>query len=203
MKFLAIDTSGKHLSVVAYADGTACTIYRADCAMRHSVVLMDEIGAALSGAQMTIADCDLIAAVVGPGSFTGIRIGISTVKGLCFAAEKPALAVTSFDCIAYDRRDESRLLALSDAGRGEFYACGYEGDEVVLPPCILPRGEIEKLQKTGYVLRCAEELSLPCLRADPAAGLMGAVLAKANMAGGCDVLKALYLRRSSAEENRK
>lgn len=203
MKFLAIDTSGKHLSVIAYADGAQEKIYLPDCAMKHSVMLMDAIDSAFSHAHITARECDFFAAVVGPGSFTGIRIGISTVKGLCFACEKPALSVTSFDCVAYDKRNEGKLLALSDAGRGEFYACGYEGTTVVLSPRILSAEEALELDKRGYVLRSAEEISLPCLRADPSEGLRNAVLAKAGEACGADALKALYLRRSSAEENRK
>lgn len=202
MKFLAIDTSGKHLSVIAYSGGIAEKVYLPECAMKHSVMLMDEVCGALSRAGMSAADCDFFAAVVGPGSFTGIRIGISTVKGLCFACGKPALSVTSFDCIAYDKEYE-RLLALIDAGRGEFYACGYEGGKPAVAPCILSPVQAEELRKTGYVLRSAEELTLPCGRADPCNGLLNAVLSKAEERKGGDALHALYLRKSSAEEQKK
>ena len=54
---------------------------------------------------MTLGDCDFFAAVVGAGSFTGIRIGISAVKGFCAATGKPALPITSFDVAAYNTID--------------------------------------------------------------------------------------------------
>lgn len=203
MKFLAIDTSGKHLSVAVYAEGAAQIEYLRNCAMKHSVILMDEIDAALLHAHIDMGECDFFAAVVGPGSFTGIRIGISTVKGMCFACGKPALAVTSFDCIAYDEKSEGKILALSDAGRGEFYACGYEGRQKILAPCILSREEVEKLREQGYGLRSAEELTIPCERANVARGLLSAALAGAGEAGSIRELHALYLRKSSAEEQRK
>ena len=100
MKFLAIDTSGRALNVVAVNGERRVLECRDDCAMRHSVLLMDVIDGALAKARLTPHECDFFACVVGPGSFTGIRIGISTVKGLCLACDRPALALTSFDTLA-------------------------------------------------------------------------------------------------------
>ncbi|MGN0822516.1 MAG: tRNA (adenosine(37)-N6)-threonylcarbamoyltransferase complex dimerization subunit type 1 TsaB, partial [Candidatus Gallimonas sp.] len=91
MNFLAIDTSGKHLTVLAQKGEKTVSLFERDCALRHSVLVMDKIDEALSRADLRPAECDFFAAVVGPGSFTGIRIGISTVKGLCLACGKPAL----------------------------------------------------------------------------------------------------------------
>ena len=132
MKFLAIDTSGRALNVVAVNEEKTVVSRREDCAMRHSVLLMDAIDGALKEAGMTLADCDFLACVVGPGSFTGIRIGIATVKGLCLAGEKKALSLTTFDTLAYADTDGKRL-CLVDAGHGNVYACGYDGTQVVLP----------------------------------------------------------------------
>ena len=94
MNFLAIDTSGARLAVAAY-NGGDLVLRTAESEMKHSVLLMDETDAALKEAGLSLSDCDFLAAVVGPGSFTGIRIGVSAVKGMCFAAGKPALALTS------------------------------------------------------------------------------------------------------------
>ncbi len=170
--------------------------------MKHSVLLMDKIGEALARADMSARECDFFAAVVGPGSFTGIRIGISTVKGLCYACGKPALAVTSFDCIAYNG-ESAKKLALVDAGRGELYACGYEGTRQILPPAILTLAEAEVLVKEGYVPLSAEKIPLECGRSDPCEGLLSAVLGKAGERAPAGALRAFYMRRSSAEENRK
>ena len=202
MKFLAIDTSGKYLSVVAYNEGTAEKLFLDDCAMKHSVVLMDKIGEAFSRAHMSARECDFFAVTVGPGSFTGIRIGISAVKGLCFACDAPALAVTSFDCIAYNE-EKKKTLALVDAGRGELYACGFEGGKVVLPPAIQPLSKVTELVKEGFLPLSAEKIPFDCGRADPAEGLLSAVLKKAGEIAPASELHAFYMRRSSAEENRK
>ncbi len=202
MKFLAIDTSGKHLTVIAYHD-KAYTTALPDCALEHSVRLMDELDAALSRAGMSAADCDFFAVVTGPGSFTGIRIGIATVKGLCLALDKPALAVTSFDCIAYDKA-EFPLLCLVDAGHGYVYACGYgKGGETALEPRYLSGAEAEKTAREGgYALAASEGVCADCPRVDVANGFLNAVLRKAGEARPAQELTALYVRKSSAEENR-
>lgn len=200
MNYLAIDTSGAHLSVVACHDDTTVKIYLPDCALRHSVVLMDTIDEALESARLRTGDCDFFAAVVGPGSFTGIRIGISTVKGLCFAASKPALAVTSFDCIAY-HKTAPRVLSLVDAGKGFFYACGYEDEKVVLPPAYLSKEETMELIGRGFAPAALSPL-LGGTAVDPAEGLRLAVLAKKGEVAPASALHALYLRKSSAEEHR-
>lgn len=201
MKFLAIDTSGKYLSAAACNGEQTESIFLGDCAMKHSVVLMDKIGEVLARAHMSAGECDFFAAVTGPGSFTGIRIGIATVKGLCVACGKPALGVTSFDCIAYNE-ESVKTLALVDAGRGECYACGYEGGRIVLAPSILPAARVMELSGE-YRLLCAEELPFPCERADPCRGLIAAVKARAAERAPAEELHAVYLRKSSAEENRK
>ena len=82
MKFLAVDTSGKALNVVAVNEGVRVVLRRADCAMQHSVMLMGEIDSALSRAGLSPADCGFFACVVGPGSFTGLRIGLSMAKAI-------------------------------------------------------------------------------------------------------------------------
>lgn len=202
MKFLAIDTSGKYLSVVAYNEGKAEKLFLDDCAMKHSVVLMDKIDETFACAHMSARECDFFAVTVGPGSFTGIRIGISAVKGLCFACDAPALSVTSFDCIAYNE-EKQKTLALVDAGRGEFYACGYEGGEVILPPAILPLERVKEITSQGFLPLSAEKIPFDCKRADPCEGLLSAVLKKAGERAPASGLYAFYMRKSSAEENRR
>ena len=202
MKFLAIDTSGKYLSVVAYNEGKAEKLFLDACAMKHSVVLMDKIGEAFSRAHMSACECDFFAVTVGPGSFTGIRIGISAVKGLCFACGVPALSVTSFDCIAYNE-EKCKTLALVDAGRGELYACGFEGGKVILPPAILPQDKVKELVSGGFLPLSAEKIPFDCKKVDPSAGLCAAVLKKAGERAPANELHAFYMRKSSAEENRR
>ena len=194
MKFLAIDTSGARLTVVA-VNGETVIKRRGDaCAQTHSIRLMGEIEAAFADAHMSAGECDFFACAVGPGSFTGIRIGIATVKGLCFATNKPALAVTSLDAIAYAESGIKRL-ALIDALHGNYYACAYgENGEVEVPPAFLTEEEVGALLSRGYA-RMDDS-------ADTAEGLYRAVLKRQSEIAGAETITALYLRKSSAEEKR-
>ncbi|MBQ7879249.1 MAG: tRNA (adenosine(37)-N6)-threonylcarbamoyltransferase complex dimerization subunit type 1 TsaB, partial [Clostridia bacterium] len=71
MNYLAIDTSGNYLTVAAVKDGRVFSSFLPDCAMKHSVTLMGEVEKVLSQAELSLAECDFFAAVVGAGSFTG------------------------------------------------------------------------------------------------------------------------------------
>lgn len=199
MKFLAIDTSGKHLTVLAYNGETPVSSYSPDCALQHSVRLMDEIDCVLKKAGMVPSDCDFFGVVIGPGSFTGIRIGIATVKGLCFATGKPAVAVTSFDEIAYAGKGE--CVALVDAGHGYVYACAYDGKkEIVMQPCYLAKEELLGKFPNG-TFYCAEETAIECEKIHPTEGLYAAILQNGHTMPAEDLI-ALYIRKSSAEEKR-
>ena len=199
MKYLAIDTSAKRLLVLAKGEKTAVRDL-SDCAMQHSVRLMGEIDGALKEAGLALKDCDFLACVVGPGSFTGIRIGIATVKGLCTAADRPALAVTSFDCLAY-AEGSGKKLCLVDAGHGCFYACPYDGTKAG-EAHYLPREEAEALIAEGYAPVSGEELSIGGKVVNAAEGLKAAAEALAPLARPCAEIEAVYLRRSNAEEGR-
>ena len=203
MKFLAIDTSAAHLSVVAQNGDRVERSFISDSLHAHSVKLMDEVDGVLSRANLALKDCDLFAAVVGAGSFTGIRIGISTVKGLCFACDRKALAITSFDTLAYAERGGNRL-ALVDAGHGFYYTCGYgEGNEILIPPAYSSGEEVERLLRGGFLPVAYAPLGLGEKLVDPCEGLLNAVRAKHEEALSPDELHALYIRKSSAEENAK
>ena len=97
MSWLAIDTSAKHLTVIVNNGGKIFKHYEADCGVKHSVALMPAVEKLANEANFDISSADFIACVVGAGSFTGIRIGVATVKALCLAYKIPAVNITSFD----------------------------------------------------------------------------------------------------------
>ena len=205
--FLAVDTSGSYMSVVAMKNGRAVSVFEEDCAMRHSVLLMEKIEEALKKAELTLEECDFFAACVGAGSFTGIRIGISAIKGFALALGKPTLGVTSFALAAYNGIDDGaqgKYLCLVDALHDSYYACGYEKGEVVLPPAYLTEEEVLSLAREGYRLRSCGKLPISEKTevevVSPIEGLENAVLREAER-GGFGELSAVYVRKSSAEEN--
>lgn len=204
-KFLAIDTSSSSLTVIARGEKTVIT-HLDDCAMKHSVKLLECVEKTLSDAGMGLSDFDFFACVTGAGSFTGIRIGIATVKGFCDGEDKPALGVTSFDCAAYTTGEKSTL-ALVSAGHNYYYACGYAADkEVIFPPAYLSEEQVGELAGKYELLASAEALPFEnAVKTDPAQGLLRAVsekCGKEKLSDG-DGLRAVYVRRSQAEENRK
>ena len=216
--FLAIDTGLKYLTVMAVKEGQTFYSHLPDCAMKHSVLLMEEVDKVLKQADLSPAECDFFAAVVGPGSFTGIRIGISTIKGFCLAAGKPSLPVTSFETMAYNDVDGNKLLCLVDALHGRYYACGYETASYdgsprlpaaalreIFPPSYLEEAEVLRLVSEENYLPCAFE-RLPLADKtqvrllDPVAGLRDSILALMRSEENFGELKAVYIRKSQAEE---
>mgnify|MGYP003409692030 CR=1 FL=1 len=86
MNYLAIDTSGKNLTIIISKDGKIYTYYDSECGVNHSVILMPKVEELCSKVGFDLKSADFFCAVVGAGSFTGIRIGVSTVKAMCFQA---------------------------------------------------------------------------------------------------------------------
>lgn len=198
--FLAIDTANEYLSVVARVDGKTYTRYLPDCAMKHSTALMTEVDGLLKECGASLFAFDFFAAVVGAGSFTGIRIGIATVKGFALATGKPTLPITSFDTLAYNGVD-GKTLCLVDALRGNYYACGYDKGGVCFAPQYLGEKEVRELALQGYALRAHRNLLIGAEIVNPCTGLERAVEALSKDENNFGELVALYLRKSSAELN--
>lgn len=204
--FLAVDTSGDHLAVVAVKDGKQFATFIENCAMKHAVSLMPAVDETLEKAGLRLSECDFFAAVVGAGSFTGIRIGISAVKGFALAFSKPTLPITSFDVAAYNGIDTQgkKQLCLIDALHGCYYACGYDGGERSLAPAYLTEEEVLALADGGYVLLGGKNLPVSAkaqvLEIDPVKGLAAAAKGLSEKQAFGE-LTALYVRKSSAEIN--
>ena len=198
--YLAIDTANEYLSVVARVGETVVSRYLPDCAMKHSTALMTEVDSLLQEAGFTLSQFDFFAAVVGAGSFTGIRIGVATVKGLALATKKPTLPITSFDVLAYNGV-EGKTLCLIDALRGNYYACGYDKKGECFSPAYLGEDEVLSLHSQGYALRAHRPLAIETEQVSPVTGLQKAVESLSNEEKNFGELSALYLRKSSAELN--
>ena len=198
-RYLAIDTSSSYLTVLVCGGGEPVCIFEKDGALQHSVRLMDAVDEAFSRAGMRPQDCDFFCAVTGPGSFTGIRIGVSAVKGFCEGTGKPALGRTSFRVLAYNA--EGKVLAVVPAGRGNYYVCGFDGEKrVSLAPAYVGEEKLKDLSAL-YTVVSYEALPVPYVQADPAAGLLCAVRAAREEDLGD--LAAFYLKKSQAEEERE
>ncbi len=141
MKILAIDTGGYSCSVALTENDTLKYECAADHGKTHAVTLPGMIDAVLSASGTPFDDIDGFAVSTGPGSFTGLRIGIATIKGLGFAASKPVATVSSLEALAYQCPGvETLICPLIDARKKEVYAASYRwcGDRLntVGPPTV-------------------------------------------------------------------
>ena len=197
-RFLAVDTASSHLTVLAANNGNIVCRHTDKCALKQSVMIMDEVDAAMSEAKLSSGGCDFFCAVTGPGSFTGIRIGISVAKGMALAAGKPLMPLTSFELIAYNVTSGDFFAAI-DAAHGHFYACRFVAGRAEEPRYI----SRENLISYGIPVFGFEKLDLPLYTALNAGEcLLPAVLKKLESAPFGD-MHALYVRKSQAEEGRK
>lgn len=201
MNYLAIDTSGKNLTVIINKNGKVFKFFDENCGVNHSVELMPVVERVANEADFDFNTADFFCAVVGAGSFTGIRIGVATVKAMCFAFNKPCLSITSFDTLAYNKNG-GKVLALIDAKHNGFYVCGYEDGNIVLPPAYLMREEVEKLtdyQAVAIAPIDGMNVETVCV----ADGLIRAIESKLDfVTDDIDSLIPLYVRKSQAEEGR-
>ena len=150
MKILALDTATQSCSVAIIDNGSLLAELTRLNRRTHSRHLMDLIDMVCQMSDLKIGDVDGFAVTIGPGSFTGLRIGISTIKGLAFPLNKPVVGVSSLDALAWQCAQSAYLICpLLDARKKEVYACRYrfknnelikDGNEKVASPAEAVRG---------------------------------------------------------------
>ncbi len=126
MRLLAIDTALEACSV-GVVDGESTITRTENIGRGHAEILMGQVESALAEAGLEFADLDRIAVVVGPGSFTGLRVGIAAARGFALVTGKPALGVGTLAVHAAAGRGAPVLATLA-AGRGEIYAQFFAAD---------------------------------------------------------------------------
>lgn len=132
MVILGIDTSSKQSSVCVLKDDI--TVYTAVEATgaTHSQNLMPLIDSALKICGLKPGDIDLYAVTLGPGSFTGIRIGIAAVKGMASYKNTPCVGVSSLKALAKSIDTDGIIIPAFDARRRQVYACAMDGDKILM-----------------------------------------------------------------------
>ena len=125
MRILALDCSAKAVSVAIAEEGRLIGEGFLNIPLTHSETLMPLMEQVLSNTRLTLQEIDAIAVTAGPGSFTGVRIGISAVKGLCFSEQKPTIAFSALEAMALGFAGgagaNGLLCGLMDARREQFY----------------------------------------------------------------------------------
>ncbi|MEN6621364.1 MAG: tRNA (adenosine(37)-N6)-threonylcarbamoyltransferase complex dimerization subunit type 1 TsaB [Smithella sp.] len=126
MLTLAFDTSFKTAAVAILDDETVLYDVLINSGLNHSETLLVAMDQAFKQLRLNINDIDLFACALGPGSFTGLRVGISTLKGILLACAKPAVGVSSLAAVALNITDNNALIySIMDASRGQVYTASY------------------------------------------------------------------------------
>lgn len=188
MNVLYIDTTTSDLIVALVRDCDIINVSERAMGVRHSETLCNKVAELLAVANITFADIDAYACAVGPGSFTGIRIGISTLKGYATAVPKPYIAVNCLQAISCSRTCNGNGVAVIDAGNGYYFYSNATGtcSSVVAYDDERIKGAATADGATEYF--------------DGAVNIIRQKYASGNFD---EMLTPLYIRRSQAEINFK
>ena len=147
MVILSLDTTTRAGSVALWRDGAVVEVRRGDPSVTHGVRLPAELVALVGAHRMRLKQVDVYSVCVGPGSFTGLRVGLATIQGLALVNERPVVAVSALEAIAYAVSfgaagldvEPELVLSVMDGQRGEVFAALYappgvaEGDVMRTP----------------------------------------------------------------------
>ncbi len=205
MRFLALNTAGPTVEVVL-ADGTHV---RNEDSRQASVTLMPAVDTLLSQAKLSLADLDFVACITGPGSFTGIRIGISTARALCYATGKPALGIHYLQMLAYNANADGfeKILCVSDGSNGTAYIAEFDGHRRACAPCkCVSQQEAVATASAYHGAVCVDERMATLLPQAFAPeknchALLRAAAACYAQAGSYTQLLPIYIRESQAERD--
>jgi len=216
MLILGVDTSGKNGSIVLVHCEPESTRTLEVVPLEggtFSAQLVPQIAALLQKHGITKPQIDAFAVVSGPGSFTGLRVGLAAIKALAEILKKPIATVSMLEATALAAKAEGRVTAVLDAGRGEVYAGVYKvqgdrascvGEEILSTQSLTERAASEQVVTAD--LKLAEMLDqhgvtvirVQAPRADAVASLAFRKL-KCGETVSPEALDATYIRRSEAE----
>lgn len=229
MKILAIDCSAKSVSAAIAENGKLIAEGFLNIKLTHSETLMPIIEQLLSNSRLTLADIDAFAVTAGPGSFTGIRIGISAVKGMAFSEQKPVFAFSTLEAMALSLANSKFLTGtvcgLMDARRNQFYNALFKlengkitrlTDDRTVEAEIL-KDELKQYDSPLILMGDGAELFYSLCgndevfslapetnRVQRAAGIaLKASIDEELIPANPDALQAIYLRKSQAERERE
>jgi len=150
LNILALCTTSTSGSIAIYKDNSIVFISYLDIRVTHSERLMPQIAFGLEQSNIKLKNLDLVTIANGPGSFTGIRIGLATAKGICMAHEIPLLPINTLELLAYNlygcKRD---ILPFIDARMSEVYAALYSSnlEQLIPPQNIKPADFLQKISR--------------------------------------------------------
>jgi len=219
---LAIHSTSAHLGIAVTRDGTVLEEIVFPPGREHLENLAPVIRQVLDNQQLVLADFDGFSACIGPGSFSGIRIGLATVKGMALSLSKPVVGISSLEILARQGLPEGKSgVCIIDARRSEMYSATYRKDQGKLSllegPMLIKMDTLSRLADRldqGSVLVCGDAAIVDIVTrsaprfvagvatyASPSAlALLAEQYFSSGRSQGVHNLTPLYVRRSDAEE---
>lgn len=222
MKILALDSSATVATVALCEDQRLLAEYTVNNGNTHSETLLPMVESLLANFSMTAKDVDIFAASIGPGSFTGVRIGAATLKGLAFASNKACVGVSTLEALAYNLVSHKGLICpVMNARRSQVYTALFRSDGKALtrlmPDSAISISELDDMLSEygecvafcgdGYditlagISKATAEYTPERLRHQSAYSVAAVAFEKYTSGTWCDdsALKVDYLRLSQAE----
>jgi tRNA threonylcarbamoyladenosine biosynthesis protein TsaB len=145
---LALDTTSAFASIALLKDEQTIFEYNFSSDDNLSAILIPSLEFLLKSVQVKLDDLDAFAAGIGPGLFTGLRVGLATIKGLNMLLARPVVPVVTLEALAYKCRETERpIVALIDARRSEVYCGAYRFDgrelQATIPACLIPFADLQ------------------------------------------------------------
>lgn len=222
MYILAVDTSSKTASVALLKDKTVVGEYFTNTGFQHSSTLMPMIHSLLGCSNVSAEDIDLYAVTTGPGSFTGVRIGVSAVKGMAYAHNKPCVEVSPLEAMAMNMADFQGIVCPTmDARCNQVYNALFKcengvktrlcDDRAIKIDALIEEVKDQKVCFLGdgakFCIKAGEEAGIFCFVPEennlyPKASCVGIIGYEKNIKGetvSAEALSPLYLRPPQAE----
>lgn len=189
MNFLIVDATQPKLMICLGAGEKRFTYLGNDSARRHASMILTKIDELLTEAGVAIEEVDVLGAVTGPGSFTGIRIGVTTVNALARASGAKTVELTALESVVFGKDD---VIALMDCKNDNFYALkrrAGEDEYLAVNASELDEARFNGLERVYYV------------SPDPS-GVEKVLLQKVGKGEFTDLARPFYIKKSSAENQK-
>ena len=199
MNILALDTSMTACSVALWRDGGVDLSRRRDMERGHAEALMPMVGEVLDEAGRGAGDLDLVAVTVGPGAFTGLRIGLAAARGLALAAGLPCFGATTTETVAHSvpeaERSDATLVVALRSNRDDLYAQAFNAglEPLAEPRALLAQDVAGLVSESGRVVVAGDASNL--VRPALAGAGFDVVVSGASGTPDAAVLAAIAARR--------
>ncbi len=211
MLILGVDSTGKSASCAVVSNGVVLAETFVNDGYTHGERLAPMILAILKEAKVDVSKLDGIAVTVGPGSFTGIRVGLSTVMGIAYPFNIPCIPVSTLECLALAATDfNGTVCPVIDARRGQVYNALFKNGKRICQDRAIDARELGDLEGDVLILGDGAEVTMPFVKGGILAGddiilqhaKYAALNADMNNAVPPEKLQPVYLRISQAERER-